>query len=143
MIAPKLALLAQIAATGAGADTLVGPYSRGGGGRSGRAQAPNMAGKGPNGRVDKQVDNRDLLVQLLADFALHLDHEQGVPAPIEEVVVEAGGRAAEHLLPDGGEGAFEVALRGDVGFALLPGGGRQGGAVHFAVGGEGEGVKQN
>ncbi len=67
----------------------------------------------------------------------HLDRDDRVAAQFEEVVAQADPFQLEHVLPDGGNALFQVAVRGHVGgLQLAQVRHRQGLAVELAVGGQ-------
>src|SRR5262245_19889987 len=58
-----------------------------------------------HGGVVEQVDHRDVAAQPAADLRLHAQHQQRMPAPVEEVVVDAdlvdsAAVETEHGAPD-------------------------------------------
>lgn len=61
---------------------------------------PEMFRERIDGRILKQVDELNFLLHLLGKFSLHLDHQQGVPAQIEEVVMRANVVLLQYLSPD-------------------------------------------
>lgn len=104
--------------------------------------AAQQRGLSGDGRVLQDGRDAEAFAEGLVDPADQAQGVDGVPAGLEEVVVDADRAGGQESLPDPGEAGFEfVAGRGRLDTAAQVGGVRvgQGGAVQFAVGGQREG----
>src|SRR4028119_399918 len=70
-----------------------------------------VAGEGGHGREAEEVEDRDLLAQGFLQLLVSTDHQQRVPAEVEEVVVQTDPVDAQQLAEDTRNGPFEASLR--------------------------------
>ena len=116
-------------------------------GRGARAAPPqplDLRGQRRHGRVLEEEAQRQLDGERLEHPRSHLGRDERVAAQGEEVVLDSHPLQLEHLLPDPGEHLLDRAPRRNV-RAALPAlrRGRQGRAVHLAVGGERQPVEEH
>ncbi|GCB53371.1 hypothetical protein SNL152K_10728 [Streptomyces sp. NL15-2K] len=86
-----------------------------------------------NGRGVEESTRREIRAEGHTDAGGHLQARDGVPAQLEEVVVDTDPLCTQHLGPDAGQPLLDRRARGDVLLPRVELGHRQGAAVDLAV----------
>ena len=72
------------------------------------ARSAQMLRDGCYGRRAEEILKRNVAAEAAQQTVLHLDEKQGMPAHVEEVVVDPDVFRAQHFLPDRGHAALDL-----------------------------------